>query len=785
VAGVFREPFHPLTGGLRANIDLCSEPEGRRRRHNGFLWDSGARSRQTLARRQIRDRPFFGIAVGDAPSPDAFPVAPQPWASYFFDYDGLFVDDAANSGHQGSVRTLTAPCGGATPTPLADGVGAAPPVVFSGGPDCQGPDCGCEGRDCQRRGILIVKKEVVDHSPLPIPSATTYPIQVDCGGFITNLALTNGGTGTIANIPYLTSCTVTEPPVTFNFCPKGWTPVWTQNIVTSPVQITAPVTTVTVVNTLTCDGRLIIKKEVVNRSEAIVPPSTTYPINVDCGGVISNLALPDNGSGTVNNIPDLTWCTVTEPSVTFNFCPKGWTPVWTQNIVTSPVQITAPVTIVTVVNTLTCKPQRGILIVEKNVENHSPLPIPPSTAYPIQVDCAGVITNMPLTDGGTQTVSNIPIGTNCTITEPLPTTNFCPRGEIPIWSQQFVPGAVTINGPTTSYTVVNILDCKRVIGDNTLTVVKRVEDKGPLPIAPTTTYQINVNCGGADTPMSLTNGGSQTVNNVPSGTSCTVSETPPTLNLCPPRLIPHWTTTYSPMSTLTVPPSATVVVLNVLTCEPSKVCVKPLVMNAAGECVCPPPTISGAGLNQCVCPQGQPMVDGTCVPILHVCNPPLVANAAGECGCPTGTHLLNGQCVKDTTTCKPPLVPNAAGECACPTGTQNVDGACVKIVGTCRPPLVMNGAGQCVAKPVACGIDMIPNGAGGCVCRPGLTMVRGVCRDVSQPAKPIPRCEPPARRNNQGQCVAPSVPRHDDLPPRLDDARQRSPMHDGPVFPPH
>jgi len=759
------------------------------------------RDEPALADRLAAGGPLFVDGLQISP-PDLArdPKTPEPWASYFFDYDGLFADDTANSGHQGSVRTFTAPCGG-EPMPLAQG--AQTPFVFGGGPDCQGNDCGCEGRDCEHRGVLIVKKIVVDHSPLPVPPGTTFPIHVGCGGFVANMALPDGGMGTVNNIPYLTNCTVTEAPLGagYDFCPRGWTPVWTQNIASSPVQITAPVTVVTVTNTLTCDGRVIIKKEVENRSEAVIPASTTYPITLDCNGVTTNVALPDSGSATIANVPDPSTCIVSEPALgaAYNFCPKGWTTVWTTPPLVSPsnpVPINAPVTVITVTNILHCKREIGDLTVEKKVQNHSPLPIPATTTYPIEVTCGGVLTNMALTDGGTQTVSNLPIGTNCTVTETLPTMNFCPKGDIPVWSQQFAPGSVSITGTTNAYTVVNILDCKHRIGGDVLTITKRVEDRSQFPVSPSTTYPISVDCGGATTSMTLTNGASQTVTNITPGASCTVSETPPTASVCPPGLAPHWTTTYSPSSTVTVPPTASVLVLNVLICEQPHVCVKPMVMNAAGECMCPPPSAPGPILNQCICPQGQQMLDGACVPITQVCKPPLVMNAAHECVCPLGTNLQNGACVGNPLVCKPPLVPNsegacvcqpgthwqngaciknpvvckppmapdARGGCMCPAGTENVNGACVKIVKTCRPPLVMNDAGQCVAVPVKCGVNMVPNGAGGCACRPGLALARGICQALSPAPKPTRFCAPPARLNNQGQCETPLRPGPDRVP---------------------
>jgi hypothetical protein len=595
------------------------------------------------------------------------PNAPQPWMSYFVDYDGKFSDGATPSGSQGVVRTLTAPC---PPAPVQAGPTGAGPAYIAGGPGggnvggndgggngCVGPNCGdcdrpdcCDGRNCN---TLIVLKEVVNKTPTGNLTGYTYPVAVTCSGMpVQNLTLhfpNQIPAQTINNIPNGATCSVAENtvgwPVPANACPPRSTAHWLPPVISGPVTFGASPQTITVTNTLVCEGFLVIDKKVIVEGAAIaIPSSTTFAIRVDCGGVITNMNLPDNGS---------------------------------------------------------------------------------------------------------QTVTNIPFGTSCLVTETPPTTNICPPGTIPVWTKTITPppNPVVISGAATARTVTNKLVCdKREPG--TLTVIKNVENKGPLAIPASTTYAITVNCGGAITNMNLPNGGSQTVNNIPATTSCTVSETPPTLNVCPPRMTPHWSTSYSPWSTGNVPPSTTVTVLNVLTCDPvDKTCAPPLVMNAAGECVCPPDTH---------------MVNGKCVKTDDVCKPPLVMNPAGDCVCPPDTHMVNGTCVKTDHVCKPPQVMNAAGECVCPAGTHSVGGRCAPDIKACKPPLVMNAVGGCVRKPIVCPANTSPSASGrSCVCDDGMVRYRGTCQVPAhrkERGKPIYRqriiCEPPTRLV-RGVCVAP------------------------------
>ena len=122
-----------------------------------------------------------------------------------------------------------------------------------------------------------MKKLVVPHvygTQFPTPH---YTVNVTCGGTITTLTLTNGGSQTVSNIPYGTSCTVAEvyPAVPPKMCPSGTVGTWTIGYAppqpAPPIVINGVTTTVTVTNTFDCvpdnggsNGVLIVKKVVVS-----------------------------------------------------------------------------------------------------------------------------------------------------------------------------------------------------------------------------------------------------------------------------------------------------------------------------------------------------------------------------------------------------------------------------------------------------------------------------------------------------------------------------------------
>ena len=229
--------------------------------------------------------------------------------------------------------------------------------------------------------------------------------------------------------------------------------------------------------------------------------------------------------------------------------------------------------------------------VAKVVVNNTPNPADVSgLSYPMNVSCVtGTMppTTLPITlaGGGSLVLPNIPSGSVCTVSEtppPAPTTG-CPAGSVPTWvtPPTYAPPSVTTgSGTPPVLTVTNTLNCTPSGGGSgqlgALVVTKNVTDNTLGPVT-NTTYAVNVTCGGAVTPLTLTPNVPQTVSNIPYQTQCSVAETEvlqtPPLSACinaPTHSAPVWTTTITPTPVTINGPSTAVTVQNTLDCKPQR-----------------------------------------------------------------------------------------------------------------------------------------------------------------------------------------------------------------------
>lgn len=142
--------------------------------------------------------------------------------------------------------------------------------------------------------------------------------------------------------------------------------------------------------------------------------------------------------------------------------------------------------------------------------------------YAIVLDCTNnsFDQTVSLQDGGSKTITGIPVGTVCTVTEPtLPV----PPAGYSYAAPTFTPAnAVTISAfaPST-VTVTNTLSAKM----GSLSVTKQVLNKPAGFTSPD--YNISVDCSdnAFDQALLLKDGETKTVANIPENTTCTVSET--------------------------------------------------------------------------------------------------------------------------------------------------------------------------------------------------------------------------------------------------------------------
>ena len=347
-----------------------------------------------------------------------------------------------------------------------------PPTMVPG--PCCPPGMVQENGTCVPGGnngsLRVIKNVVNDYAAVALPTGLTFQFTVSCGG--ATFPLSNGGSQTINNIPVGTSCTVSEATPTANICPRGMTPIWSTSFAPPPaptVIITSGITTVTATNTFNCvkerEGGLAVTK-VVSPDPRGIGHSLIFPMTVTCTGtppVSYTLSVNGDTSTLPHPVPIGDHCTVAEglmPNL-----PPGCT--WLAPIYSPTTVIIGPGTNVeTVTNGYQCRENTGALIVEKKVENHAPKPIPGSTTYPISVTCtapSNLNVSFSLPDNGSHTDNNIPYTSTCHVVEgTLPLLNVCPPRTTPVWTTNISPNPVTINSPTTTVNVLNILDCKPV-----------------------------------------------------------------------------------------------------------------------------------------------------------------------------------------------------------------------------------------------------------------------------------------------------------------------------------
>ena len=537
----------------------------------------------------------------------------------------------------------------------------------------------CKPHDGGGNGYMRVSKVIENRTEASLSSLTalTFPMTATCGGNTTTLNVQLTTPGIVSNVPVGTVCSVTEtlPPPPPIGCGSGRTPTWgTPAYAPATVTITSgagPV--ITVKNVLTCEpsdggqvGELIVKKTVAFVGALSLPPAT-YPVTVTCGSNVTTLSLAENVPQSVGNIPYGTSCSVTEPPppVPPSMCPLN-TGVWTTVITPpSPITINAVTTNVTVANTLECKQGdgggNGYMRVSKLITNRAQATMAQlnGLTFPMTVTCGGNTTslNVQLTTPGI--VSNIPVGTVCTVAEtlPPPPAGNCTNGSISTWgTPSYAPASVTItSGAGPLITVTNVLTCRppdggggqgtSLTGD--LVVTKQITNNTPAVIVNNLSYPISVSCSSGMSPavvtsISLSGGGSQTISGMALGATCAVTETQPALPTvgCPDRKVPAWQPpVYSPAMATISSTSSTIVVQNTVSCvdgTPKKVT----------ELKCPRPQFANSEGSACVCPSGQQKRGAKCVTPLE-CRSPAKPNKAGSaCVCPDGMTLRGNACVE-------------------------------------------------------------------------------------------------------------------------------------------
>jgi parallel beta-helix repeat protein len=265
-------------------------------------------------------------------------------------------------------------------------------------------------------------------------------------------------------------------------------------------------------------GSLQISK-VLNPGGSGFDTSTAFAIQYACdtGGPAGTVDLAGGQSETIDGIPLGSSCTVSEP--TLPAAPAGYT--WGTSILGSP---TAPAAAnetrsVTVTNTLS--QGTGSLKVTKTLDTGGSS-FDTGATFTIAYDCGGGVSGtVGLTGGSSTTISGIPGGSVCTVSEP--NTPDAPVGYT--WSVAVTgsPAGPITAGVTQEATVANSL-----VRDTGSLKVSKTLDTGGSSFDAGTKFSIAYDCGGGTSgTVQLAGGEDQTISAIPTGSTCTVGEPGP------------------------------------------------------------------------------------------------------------------------------------------------------------------------------------------------------------------------------------------------------------------
>lgn len=255
----------------------------------------------------------------------------------------------------------------------------------------------------------------------------------------------NAGTGAVSGIPSATgNATVTASTTVAGQTCSGST----------PLSVTAAPT-----------GLLRVTKTVTGKPAGFTSPDFSVVVDCSVNSFDQTLTLADGATRTIGGIPTGTTCTVTEPSP-LPAAPAGYdyaAPV----ITPSGVQIIGNGTTVavTVTNPLTLK--QGSLQLGKSVSGQPAGFTSPD--YTLHVDCSdnSFDQDVLIKAAENKTISNIPHGTTCTVTEP---TQPAPPAGYSYGTAVIAPASVTIVGDSSvSVSVLNPLEGNCTINAPTVT----------------------------------------------------------------------------------------------------------------------------------------------------------------------------------------------------------------------------------------------------------------------------------------------------------------------------
>jgi uncharacterized repeat protein (TIGR01451 family) len=339
-------------------------------------------------------------------------------------------------------------------------------------------------------------------------------------------------------------------------------------------------------------GTLTLKKTIAAPPGGSLPNlgGVVFPVDVVCtpGPSTTVTLTAANPSQVISNIPVGATCSVVEqPLTSTGTCGKPLVSVALPPTYLPGQNVTIPAlpasASVEVTNVMACVAQGSLAVIKKMAPGPAAPPaIPPGVTFPVQVSCTpngpNQVVNLTAATPSV-TLSNINLGSTCTITE------LAPVGPIPSnckWGPPTYPGgqSATITAqPTAERVVQNALICTGPVLAP-VTLLKTITNQVPgLTSTSNIPFPVTITCqpGGAVVNETLLPNTPKTVN-LPVGSSCNVAEVtplPPPPGSCVPGAVvpPVWLPpTYLPGQPVTIPaPPAqlTVTVNNVMACSPT------------------------------------------------------------------------------------------------------------------------------------------------------------------------------------------------------------------------
>ena len=335
-----------------------------------------------------------------------------------------------------------------------------------------------------------------------------------------------------------------------------------------------------------CPSLTVVKKVINNTGIPI--PDNPFLVDINCGGNGPSTTLLLSGANkfkdSVTSIEPGKTCTIKEQA------PKA--PEGCQWVTTYPkgksVVIKNAENMREVRNRLSCEktgsnPGDGSLTIVKTVVINSTV-TPPTAPFLVQVDCTNFGPSALLSLSGfnsfTQTVSNIPVDSVCSISEQAPLVPAGLTQQGCKWTTTYPDGQLAAMPGQAAHltrTVLNTWVCNSgntsVTIPGSLTILKEIINNSKI-IPPTAPFQVQVACSpsGPNTSVSLSdaNNFKQTVPNIGVNSVCTLTEQAP---FVPANMADHgckWTTTYPDGQTASMPKPAlalTRTVLNSWTCD--------------------------------------------------------------------------------------------------------------------------------------------------------------------------------------------------------------------------